>query len=231
MIIIDDIKLKQSFISQWSIHNMLPEEIISKFILCKYGNGELIIDSKDNLNDLYFLVEGRVKTYLINQEGKVFLYKFFNPLSLFGELEYITNQSRCSFYHETIMESYVLKITSTHLAQLNDNDNLKFSKYLNGILAHKLASTTDLLSLFVYSSLEERLASYLFHISEEIGNFQSSYTVKFNELAHLLGTSYRHLLRTLKKLEAQGLLMREKSRIKVINEMKLKEMVIVDLYE
>ncbi|MDX8367934.1 Crp/Fnr family transcriptional regulator [Cytobacillus sp. IB215665] len=231
MKIVDDAILKQSFISKWAITDFLPEEIISNIKLCKYNKGERIVDADDNLYNLYFLVKGKVRTYKLNREGKIFLFKFSNPLSVFGELEYITKKSNCAFHHETTMESYVLRISSTDLSELDGNNKLKFMQYINEALAHKLSSTTALLELFVYTSLEERLASYMLEISDEVGSFQPSYTVKFNELAYLLGTSYRHLLRTIKKMTDQGLVMKENNEIKVLDEIKLKEITIKNLYE
>ncbi|MDX8367943.1 Crp/Fnr family transcriptional regulator [Cytobacillus sp. IB215665] len=230
--IVEDTFLKESFISKWSISNFLPEEMVSKLTLCRYDQGELVIDSKDNMQNLHFLVMGKVKAYTINQEGKVFLFKFFNPFSVFGELEYVTKQFKHpSFYLETMNESYVLKISWSDLSQLTPNNKLKLMKYLNELLAQKLTLTTDLLWLFVYTSLEERLARYLLEVSNKVGSFQPSYTVKIIELAQLLGTSNRHLLRTIKKMTDQGLIMKEKNEIKIINEIKLKEMVIKNLYE
>ncbi|MGM7683336.1 Crp/Fnr family transcriptional regulator [Cytobacillus sp. Hm23] len=230
--IVDDTFLKEFFISKWAISNLLPEEMISKMTLFRYDQGELVIDSRDNMQNLHFLVMGKVKAYTINQEGKVFLFKFFNPISVFGELEYVTNQIKLpSLYLETMKESYVLKISWSDLSRLDPNNKLKLMKYLNELLAHKLTLTTDLLWSFVYTSLEERLARYLWEVSNKVGSFQQSYTVKIIELAQHLGTSNRHLLRTIKKMTDQGLIMKEKNEIKIVNEIKLKQMVGKNLFK
>jgi hypothetical protein len=67
--------------------------------------------------------------------------------------------------------------------------------------------------------LEERLASYVMNISEN-----NVFCENLTLLAELLGTSYRHLLRTLKSFCDKGYLKKENGVYKIIAPNQLSEL-------
>ena len=81
--------------------------------------------------------------------------------------------------------------------------------------------------------LENRLASYI-NESLVYGENEENLYIDFDEnlinIADLLGSSYRHLLRTFNTLCKKGVLERECGKYKVINKTLLKELA-GDLYQ
>lgn len=104
---------------------------------------------------------------------------------------------------------------------------MKDSKFLFSIsksLGEKLYKISQNSSINVTYPLENRLASYILATNNE--------ELKENliEISELLGSSYRHLLRTLKVLGDKGVIKKSKEGYKVIDLIKL-EKLAGDLYK
>ena len=80
--------------------------------------------------------------------------------------------------------------------------------------------------------LENRLASYIneFLTNDEDSNIYIDFDENLVNIAELLGSSYRHLLRTLNTLSKKGVLEKEDGKYKVINKVLLEELA-GDLYQ
>ena len=106
----------------------------------------------------------------------------------------------------------------------------KFLKFTCESLAEKLAAVSMNSSINLLYPLENRLASY---INESLTNDEELY-IDFDEnlvnIAELLGSSYRHLLRTFNALCKKGVIEKYDGKYKVINKMLLKDLA-GDLYQ
>lgn len=75
--------------------------------------------------------------------------------------------------------------------------------------------------------LENRLASYILATGERVNNNEER-IIKFNEnlteIGELLGTSYRHLLRTLNNLSCKGAIRKKSNYFQVLDEKILKSL-------
>ena len=80
-------------------------------------------------------------------------------------------------------------------------NNLETIILLNGTNAASLSSSVNMLY-----PLENRLASYT--------NEYSNNTENITQISELLGSSYRHLLRVLNRLESEGIIKRNNKKIK-----------------
>ena len=81
--------------------------------------------------------------------------------------------------------------------------------------------------------LENRLASYLSAVSESGKNneivIREFHTNNLTELAELLGTSYRHLTRTIRKFKKEEIITKQGAKIAVIDQHRLISMA-KDIY-
>ncbi len=94
-------------------------------------------------------------------------------------------------------------------------DNIKLLHHLVDSLSEKLYGTINNSSYnFVYP-LINRLASYLVeqHIDENYIILNSSYL----EIAQFLGTTYRHLNRTLKEMESRSIIRCDDKKIHILD--------------
>ncbi|MCH1624219.1 helix-turn-helix domain-containing protein [Ferdinandcohnia quinoae] len=82
--------------------------------------------------------------------------------------------------------------------------------------------------------MEVRLASYLLSLStEEEGNiyYKEMRTSNLTEVAEIIGTSYRHLNRVIKKLVLEGLIERKKGSLYIKDLQRLRERANGHIYE
>jgi CRP-like cAMP-binding protein len=100
-------------------------------------------------------------------------------------------------------------------------------------VSEKLFIEANASSNHLMSTLEERLAGYLISLSES-GNelFQAEMSqLKRKEVAEWLGTSYRHLNRTLQAFVDEGLVTRTRKEVVILNSERLKERANGMFYE
>jgi CRP-like cAMP-binding protein len=109
----------------------------------------------------------------------------------------------------------------------------KFLSFMCENLSEKLIRLSKYSSINLLYSLENRLASYMLAISSsDEGEKSKGINLDGNltEVSELLGTSYRHLLRTLNKLCLQGVVIKNKDFYEILDIKKL-EVLAGDLYE
>ncbi|MBC7959333.1 MAG: helix-turn-helix domain-containing protein, partial [Vallitaleaceae bacterium] len=102
-------------------------------------------------------------------------------------------------------------------------NNPEFLRFLCKHLVEKLDSITFKSSMNMLYELEIRLASYLiqsYNKQTSVFVVQSNYA----DLAELLGTSYRHLNRTLIAMEEKGILQKKGRQITLLKVAELKQL-------
>jgi len=113
------------------------------------------------------------------------------------------------------------------------NRTIEFTEHLLRGVSEKLFIEANASSNHLMSTLEERLAGYLVSLSES-GNelFQDEMSqLKRKEVAEWLGTSYRHLNRTLQAFADEGLVEKTRTQVTILDATRLKERANGMLYE
>ena len=118
-------------------------------------------------------------------------------------------------------------------ARLELTKDRKFLKFTCESLAEKLAAISMNSSINLLYPLENRLSSYInesliYEKNEE--NLYIDFDENLINIAEMLGSSYRHLLRTFNTLCKKGVLEREGGKYKIINKALLKDLA-GDLYQ
>ncbi len=188
--------------------------------------------SNRDIEHLYFLVKGTVKIYTISKNGKALSLRFYNPLQILGDIEFIGNKlPTCNV--QCLDDSLFIVISFDDMRRYA-NDDINFYKYISKIFSDKLSTSSDSNMRNFSYSLEERLASYILALSYDSENSnQNSDEVeifKLNDIAELLGTSYRHLIRTINSLMDKKIIYRKRNIIKILDRDRL-EKLAKDLYD
>jgi len=97
-------------------------------------------------------------------------------------------------------------------------------------LAEKLAAVSMNSSINLLYPLENRLASYINESLIYGDDLYIDFDENLNNIAELLGSSYRHLLRTFNTLCKKGVLTKDDGKYKIINKALLKDLA-GDLYQ
>jgi CRP-like cAMP-binding protein len=106
------------------------------------------------------------------------------------------------------------------------------SKFLYNILVQtsaKILLTQEQISINLMHSLDTRFSSYVLSLVEDGNDY--AIIPSLVDIANHLGTSYRHLTRTIKKLSNKGAIMKTKNEIKLLNKELLLEISQGNVYE
>lgn len=196
--------------------------------LFKFERNDYLCVEEEEMFYLYFLVKGRAKACKSLENGRTALLCFYSPFQALGDLE-LMNSKTANSTVQAIRECFVLAIPMK-IAKKELVEDTKFLKYTCHSLADKLTVTSTNCTINMLYPLENRLASYIKVMTDQEKDEIVYFNDNLSNLAELLGTSYRHLLRTLKVFIEKGILKKEKAGYLVVNQ-ELLEDYAGDLYE
>lgn len=224
---IKDKELINKYIKLHNIEDLFNDNIRSNLELLFFSKRELIFRDGGQVEYLMFFVEGKAKVYSSLKNGKLLLLDFYKELDTLGDLELITNDlASCNV--EAIEPCVCLGIPLKTLKNIYHEDT-KLLNFLCSSLGKKLKRSSRNSAINLMYPLESRLASYII----SIGN-SNSRVIRFDEtltiISELLGTSYRHLLRTLNNLCDKNILMKENDCYTILDYEQL-EALAADIYK
>ncbi|GAA0765002.1 helix-turn-helix domain-containing protein [Clostridium subterminale] len=215
-----DSKLLTYYIKKHNIESIFDGEILKYAQLHFYEKEEYILESEENLEYYYLLVDGKIKIYYPFENGKSMLLKFYKDFNTIGDLELLKDiPILCNI--DAVEDTYLIAIPAAILRE-KYFDNVKLLHHLVNSLSEKLYGTINNSSYnFVYP-LINRLASYLVEqiTDENYIILNSSYL----EIAQFLGTTYRHLNRTFKEMESKSIIKCDDKKIYILDMNKLREL-------
>ncbi|NNG00698.1 MAG: cyclic nucleotide-binding domain-containing protein [Desulfobacteraceae bacterium] len=196
------------YLDKFGFSEFLDQAFVGKLKTYKFSPGEFMIRHGEPADHLWFFVEGRSKVFMTLENGKSLLIRFYAPPEIVGDVEVF---SRTPYICNMQALTTVACIgTPSHVFREHAESNPRLLVFMCRNLSNKLANFNLLSAVNQKYTLENRVAAYLaavstphesrHRISEEIN------TSNLTELADLLGSSYRHLTRTLKKLKNDGII-------------------------
>ncbi|MBZ9637258.1 Crp/Fnr family transcriptional regulator [Clostridium sp. FP1] len=215
-----DVKILNRYIIKHNIERIFDDEILKYVQLDFYEKEEHILESGENLEYYYLLVDGKIKIYYPFENGKSMFLKFYKDFNTIGDLELLKGiPILCNI--DAVEDTYLIAIPAAILRGKYFN-NTKLLNHLVDSLSEKLCGTINNSSYnFVYP-LINRLSSYLVeHLTDK--NYiilNSSYL----EIAQFLGATYRHLNRTLKEMESKSIIKCDDKKIYILDIEQLKEL-------
>lgn len=208
-----------NYIKKYNIEDFFGIDMKKYMELHIFDKGNHLVKTNEPIDYFYFFVEGKVKVYTILKNGKSLLFRLYKPLNIIGDVEFI-NCTTANSNIEAINECLCIGISMSNIRKYAINDPT-FLKCICTSLGKKFISSSISSSINILYPLENRLASYLLAIAPENSQHYNSdvgiITDKFTEMADLLGTSYRHLIRTINKLCDENIIKKEKNSISIIN--------------
>lgn len=232
MTVVVNPQLIRTYIKKYNLNFLYDNNLIEHTTLYTFAKGDYICEKSIKMENMYFLVEGKLKVFTVLENGKMLLLRFNNALSVLGDIEFLNNYDVMSNV-EAVSNCTLLGISFENLRKHAYRDPL-FLKFLIENLSYKLYTFSNSTSINLLYPLENRLASYILSTScdEHSTKFRNEIeTSNLKEIAMLLGTSYRHLNRVLNKLVNQGVIERKNKIIKIIDFEKLKALSKDNIYE
>lgn len=186
-----------------------------------YEPNESILSVGEDIDGLYFLLEG--KYYVSSPEitGKELLLRYCQKPAIMGDIEIFQDcsvQSNCVAAEKCLF----LFIPYTLYEQKLKYDS-GFTQMLLQELAYKLRTCTISSRVNALSSVSLRLAAYLCTIESPSRLKEYIMTNTLDEVASLIGTTKRHLNRVLKQWSDEGIVQRNNETIQIIDWSKIEE--------
>ncbi|ULO04708.1 cyclic nucleotide-binding domain-containing protein [Paenibacillus sp. 19GGS1-52] len=229
---IHDPELLQSYLQAHHIEAVFNAPLMPHLSLYRFDQGELICSQGEPAQVLYVLVKGKLKTYTTSAEGKTLILSFKTPLEVIGDIEYVHGTNIINTV-EAVSAVWMIGVHHRCLKQYG-RDHAPLLQFLLEIITDKFYRKSTSLSFNLMYPVEVRLASYLLSVSfdESDALFKGQLsTFSLVDAANLIGTSYRHLNRVIRKFCAEGLIERNKGFILVKDREGLNVLASRNIYE
>lgn len=220
-----DVNRLTHYYEQFNLEAFIDRSVLKSAQLQHFAKGEFVLLAGDALDYFYYLVAGQVRIVYGFENGKGMQMKIYKPLATIGDIELYRKQlARCDVEAVTEVTLIAIPIDEIHAHHMTDT---KFLCHLVDTLSQKLDATIINSSYNSVYPLTNRVASFLLErsIDGETVVLQQTYKA----LAQFFGTSYRHLNRTLKEMEAKQLIHFEGKKVYLDNQQSLQELA-KDLY-
>lgn len=220
MIKVNDPEMMDRYILKYGISEIFTEDIKPYMELLLFKKNEYICREAEELKYLFFFIEGKAKVYTTLSNGKSLLLSFYQGFRVIGDLEMINRQSANNNV-QVIEDTFCIGVPLEKVRACLLND-AKFLRYICNSLSEKLSSCAKNSSINLLYPLENRLASYILATGEDLDG-------SLTEISELLGTSYRHLLRTLNSLCSKGIIKKKGNGFEILDRAVLLKLA-ADLY-
>ncbi|MEG0261299.1 MAG: Crp/Fnr family transcriptional regulator [Lysinibacillus sp.] len=196
-------------------------EIIHEITIRSYLPNEYILKAGEELDGLYFLIEGRYLVSSLEITGKELLLRYCQKPAIMGDIELF---EECSIQSNCIAAEkcdFIFIPRFIYEKQLKYDSN--FNQLLLKELAYKLRTCTISSRVNALSSASVRLAAYLCTIESTSLFNEYIRTNTLDDVASLIGTTKRHLNRILKEWSDAAIIERTYEEIQILNWEKVKE--------
>lgn len=213
MLILNNEILKKKQIEKYNIDKIFTLDMSAQMKLLMYKKHEFLCKEDEVLDYLIFLTEGKAKSFVSLENGKNLLTCFYEDFQVIGDLETLSMKT-ASGSMQALKDSYCIGIPM-EFVRTNLIEDAKFLRFICenlGKKLHRCAHNSSINSLY---PPENRLAAYILKTSD--GEEKLKFEGNLTEVAELLGSSYRHLLRTLEAFCNKKYLNKQKGIYEVID--------------
>ncbi|THB69332.1 MAG: Crp/Fnr family transcriptional regulator [Gammaproteobacteria bacterium] len=153
---------------------------------------------------VYFLLDGSIRLFRTNLEGKECVIRFVAPGEIFAEILF-SERVNYPVNSMAVQNSTLLAISASGFFKLVEHNPSFTMKYIASI-TKRLKYFVDLVENLTTADVQSRFMSYLNHAVEESGGNTITLPVPKGDLSLLLGTTPESFSRTLKKLSQDGII-------------------------
>lgn len=187
----------------YPLQNIFGIDITPYITIKEFEPDEFIIREGERPTYLYFLLEGRAKLFLSQENGRISLINFLEAPCFIGEMELLDEKRLPQGVKAiSLCKCYQIQVSECREQMLQDT---KFLRYLCTFLSEKATKNTNNYMRNQSYSLKVRLAEFIWKMSVN-GYYREPHT----EAAEFLGVTYRHLLYVLAQFVKDGILQKTK---------------------
>ena len=207
-------ELINRYIDEFHLQQYMDTPLADIAELVVFERDEYLIRVTEVSRYFYFLVSGKVMCFSYANSDRYGCVGYLQPVAMLGESASLWNDLPTANV-KALSECTCIAISF----QLYRQTLLKDLRFLQSV-CHVLASrmNKDGLVYALIEPLDTRLAKFILQNSHE-----DLFTQKLNDCAEILNTSYRHLLRTLKKFCEENALVKVRFGYRILDRKKLEK--------
>ncbi len=229
----DQLKIELSAEMEGSQNNRLAssqKDIIQSLIenrnTNKFKKKQTIYSEGNHPNRLYYVLNGKVKTYKCNDDGKELVTDIYCNGDFLGHIALLES----AVYKDTaeaLEETELAIIPREDFEELIYNNKEMAYKFIN-LLAKNISQKEDHLLGLAYNSLRKKVAEALIMLQKKYQqNQEKEFTIDISResLATIAGTATESLIRTLSEFRSEKLIEIKDGVINIIDRQKLGHLV------
>ena len=193
----------------------------------KYAKKEIIYSEGNHPNRLYYVLQGKVKTYRSNDDGKELVTELFSSGDFLGYAAMLEG----SVYKDSaaaLEETKVAVIPREDFDVLINNNKEVAQKFIR-LLAKNISERENQLVNIAYNSLRRKVADALLMLHKkyhQTSEDKDAMVISRGSLATIAGTAKESLIRTLSDFRSEKLIdIKEDGSILILNLKKLEYLV------
>ena len=181
-----------------------------------YETNKVIYEEGSRSKYIFLILEGAVKSYKLNEQGKTLTTSIYKEDDFFGYTSFSKNIPYQDT-SETIKPTKLVGVKKEKLITLLNN-NHKVVLDLVDLLADNLKDVKDQLLDMAYDSVHKKTSATLLKFAEKI-NYKPDDTIKISrqDLANVAGISTETLIRSLSKLKKEEIIEIDGRNIKILD--------------
>lgn len=185
-----------------------------------YRRNTVIIERGDEANTLFVLTEGRVKTYLADDQGREIVLNELGPGAQLGELALLGDSPRTASVM-TIEDSAFLVLTKRSFLQvLTEHPGLAFN--LIRLLVARTQALTESVGDLALCDVYSRLNKLLTEAADDVDGQMVSGPFTHQQIADRVGSSREMVSKILKDLRVGGYIACEGKRFTLLKRLPAK---------
>ena len=202
------------------------EKIARDGDLISVNKKEVIYHIGNHPKELFFIESGKVKTEMLNEDGKIFVNDVFGPGEFIGYTALI---------QDTVYMDSAVALEASRLFAIPRTDFLtllfsekQISEHFIKLLANNIEGMEVRLRDMAYNSVRKRVADGLLYLEKKFASEAlEAFSIQIlrEDLASLVGMAKETLIRTLSDLKTENLIKIESGKITILNKEKLANII------
>ncbi len=172
---------------------------------------------------VYYVIKGKIKTYLVNEDGKELITSIYVPGDFVGYTSILEDKSYAE-NAEILEDAELMFIPREDFLQLINNDRQVAQQFIK-LLTKNVVENEEKLIALAYNSLRKRVAAALMVVYDKFKITDpeiQKVEISRDNLAQMVGTAKESLIRTLSDFKEEKLIDIQAGKIYILDEKKLR---------
>lgn len=191
----------------------------------EYKKKQFLYSENNRPHNIYFVIKGKVKTFLINEDGKELINAIYTNGDFIGYTAILENKPYAE-NAEFMEDSELMLIPAEDFTTLINRDMVVAQQFIK-LLTKNISEKEEKLIALAYNSLRKRVAASLmevYDIFKKSDPNNSKVEISRENLARVVGTAKESLIRTLSDFKEEKLIEIKEGKIYILDERKLRNL-------